>query len=284
MIQHAFLVILAVIGSVVWTASPVHALSLKIAPLEYTTNLVKGEKKKGFVDISNPSNIKIKASFHVMRFEQINDSGGLQFKDDAELNKGIRLDLKEIELEARETLHLAFLLDASELPTGDVFAAIMARTTFDQSGSATQAIQVGSLLFITNGTPGSHTAIVSKLTAPFFQIGTNITASTVIENTAPPNTRTGFRPQITYGLRPYYSGQTIGPLLFAGRSRQVDIRIPGNYFGPTWVTASAGSGEKGQLVFCITGYWRWLAPLIATSGVLALLLLRRTRISFRRMS
>lgn len=261
------LVLASVVGVLIGVSGGTHsvqAVSLKVTPLEYRTTLSTGEKKKGFVDIANPDTVAVTVTFTVQAFRQTDDNGSLQFYDDPHITKGIQLDLDSVRLGPREVIHLAFLLDGSVLPAGDTYAAIFAASTPSSNGMA-QAARVGTLLSIQNGTPAGHEAKVSALAASFFQVGSELTATIDVMNQADPAKYTGYYPKIVVGSVPYGQKTVEGPLVFAGRTRTIDYRQPGNYFGFLLIEASAEGGSKSQVVFAITGYWRWLMPIIAVA-------------------
>lgn len=247
---------------------PVGALGLKIAPQKYESQLSSGETKKGFVDISNPESVPVTVDLDVQAFRQIDDEGSLEFFESEQLRAGVQLDYEQLSLGPRESFRVFFLLDGTKLPEGDVFGAILASTTPDDSAGSQQSVRVGTLLLLQNGTPGSREAEVVSFNSSFLHIGDGLTATFAIRNTADPRSSTGFTPSITVGRAPWGSETVKGPLVFAGRTRTVDYRVQGNYFGPIMLTASVGDNSKGQLVFAVTGYWRWLAPVIA--GVIAI--------------
>ena len=237
------------------------ALSLKIAPLEYTTELKKGDVKKGYIDISNPDAKSAKVALSVQAFRQTDNQGSLEFYDSEQLLAGVKLDFDTITLRAGEAMRVYFLLDGTKLPSGDVFGAIMASTVPDKSAGTAQAVSVGTLLMIQNGTPVAHTATIDSLSARWLQIGDAITARFAVTNPEAQKKSTGFSPQITVALRPYQVKGVQGPLLFAGRTRTVDFRQSGDYFGPMLLDVHYENSSRTQLIFAVTGYWRWLAPL-----------------------
>ena len=240
----------------------VSALSLRIAPLSYETTLAKGETKKGFVDISNSDASAQTIRFEVQAFRQIDDEGSLQYYPNEQVAAGIRLDYNEAQLGPRETLRLAFAIDGRKLPEGDVFAVIFATTTPLGAFSAMQSVRVGTLLMIQNVTPSQHVASVSEISAPFLQIGEAVEAQLAVTNTANPSLSTGFFPEVKVDMKPYGATTAKGPLVLSGRTRTIDYRRPGDYVGFMLVEASAGGDSKSQVVFAVTGYWRWLMPII----------------------
>ena len=243
------------------------ATSLRITPMQYQTTLKSEEKQQGYVDISNPEPETVEVIFEVQAFRQINDEGGIEFYDDKGVVAGVALDLQSVELGPREVLRLMFLIDGTKLPQGEVFAAILARTVpQDEQGSA-QSVRVGTILEIINGTAKAHKASIETLSAPFLQVGEGLSATFVVRNDDPASQMTGFRPQVTVRAAPYASREVDGPLVFAGHSRMVAYKDPGNYFGFVWMQAGIGDASKGQLVIAMTGYWRWLGPLMIVSIV-----------------
>lgn len=244
--------------------------SIKIAPTDYRVSLTDGQSKKGFVDISNPGAVAERVTIRAMAFRQIDDEGGLVFYADERITAGVKLDYTEVEIGPRETLHLAFVVDGTKLPTGDVYAAILATTTAS-GGAASTAAQVGTLLAITNGTPTGRTAEVAEVQAGWLQVSDRLTAQIAVKNTADPTQATGFYPTLTVATAPYGQVTVAGPLIFAGRTRTIAYQAPGNYFGPVWLSVTTGGSTKGQLVFAITGYWRWLVPLVVVSGAVVVI-------------
>ena len=264
--------VMAVLVTSVFFGGSAHAQSLEIHPTIYQdVRLKPGERKKAYVDVVSSAASPQVITMTVQAFRQTDDSGALAFYDDTQVKEGIKLDLTEFELAPHEAIRIYFMMDGSLLPSGDVFAAIFARTA-PKSETAAQAVQVGSLLAIVNGTPPSHRADVSGLDANFLQIGDRITASIALTNPAAENTMTGFFPDLTVEAQPYTSRQVKGPLLFAGRTRTVEYRQPGDYFGLINLKVDAGGNVKSQFIFVVTGYWRWLAPALL-AAIVALLFL-----------
>src|SRR5689334_4309658 len=98
------------------TSEVANAATLRIAPLQYRTTLKKGETKKGFVDVNNPSNTTVRIVTQVQAFTQIDNNGGLQFYDNEQVAQGIKPDLSTFDLGAKETLRLYFSVDGTKLP------------------------------------------------------------------------------------------------------------------------------------------------------------------------
>lgn len=240
----------------------VHATSFVMRPLIYDDVLKTGEKKRGFVDISNPSGATLELKTSIQAFRQINDQGGLEFFDNEHVSSGILLDLDSFTLKPHETLRLYFLIDGARLPEGDVFAAVFVSTVPEKTSGASVSVRVGTLLIIKNGTATSHKADIESLEASVFQFGEAITTRMYVRNVADEKAQTGFFPEITVALQPYTAKSATGPLVFAGRTRTIDYREIGNYFGPIRIDAGTGDSHKTRIIFAVTGYWRWLAPLI----------------------
>ncbi len=253
------------------------ASGMSIAPLEYKATLKNDEFKKGYVDIVNPTLSTIDAELSVQAFRQINDQGGLEFYDNPAIASGIKLDLDNVELGPGEGARIYFQLDASKLPSGDVFAAIFAGPAANKKGVlSVPSARVGTLLMIENGTPPPHHAEVQNIDTNWLQIGDEVTARLLVKNTDPSGgSALGFSPKINIALSPYSSRSVDGPLVFAGRSREVSYREVGSYFGPLLISASINGKSTSRLVFAITGYWRWLAPLILVILAIVLVVLRR---------
>lgn len=259
----------------------IHAATLSVSPLKYDAELKAGEKKKGFVDISNPSAEGLVVKLTVQAFRQIDDQGTLQFYDSDAISDGVKLDYSEVEIGPRETLHLAFLLDGNKLPEGDVFAAIFAGAEPSRLGAAEQTVKVGTLLIITNGTPANHIAVVEQLSVPWLQIGGEFSAHFALRNTANQSEGTGFAPEVTVSAWPFIHDVVTGPLVFSGRTRQVDYVKSGSFMGLVRVGVKTGQSEQAAYTFLITGYWKWLFPLllvlVAGGGMLVWTLYRRRR-------
>lgn len=262
MMQRFALFVFACIASLIAQGQVAHADSLEIRPTIYQDiHLGKGERKKAYVDVLNPTATKQTVTMKAQAFRQTDDSGGLAFRDNEQVAKGVKLDLSEFELAPHEAIRVFFLLDGTILPSGDVFAAIFAEST-PAAQAAAQAVRVGTLLTITNGTPSSHVADVEDLSVGFFQVGEAITARFLLHNPADETRATGFFPNVTVKMSPYATRQVKGPLLFAGRTRTIDYRQAGDYFGFVTIRVDAGGVAKSRIIFAVTGYWHWLAPLI----------------------
>ena len=248
-------------------ALPASASSISIAPLTHQAALKADEDQKGYVDILNPEASDTRVHLKVQAFRQTDNEGSLQFYDDAAVAAGVKLDVTDIILGPNEGARIYFILDASALPSGDVFAVILASTgEVSEDIVSVPSAQAGTLLLLTNGTPPTHHATVSNFSADWLQVGSGITAQIDITNTDPLEGKAlGFIPKIQFGINPYHRQTVDGPLIFSGRSRVVDYIQKGNYFGPVVLEASVNGNTQTRLVFAVTGYWQWLAPLIFTA-------------------
>jgi len=243
--------LVAVAGASIFS-STTHALSLKVSPLEYRTTLGKGEKKKGYIDISNPNLESIKIRTQVQAFKQTDSSGSLRFFDDEQLAAGVQLDLKEFELKSREALRMYFLIDGTKLPKGDVYGAIffISSDTFGQA-TVTQQVRLGTLLSIVNETPGARDAVVEKLNTNTVQFDTHIRGSYVIKNTSASGT-TGFYPETTLKVWPFGKEQRItSRLVFSGLSRATDFDVQTPPFGVYRITAAYGTSSQSRWVIVL---------------------------------
>lgn len=252
--------IISVFGLLFFIQQPVYAeSSLQVQPLQNEASLQKGERKKGFVDVTNPQPDAVKVKFSVAGFKQIDSMGNLSFYDNEQLQAGITLDYEEYTIPGDKTLRLFYIIDSTKLPSGDVFAAIFAQTVNETTGSAASSVRIGSLLMLANGTPGARQAEVTRLNASWLQTGADVNGKVQIKNTAPAESASGFFPDVTLGLWPF--GQTTsikGPLVFAGNTREVTFAIPSNQLGIYKLTAGYGESKKTQWMLVITGVWRWV--------------------------
>lgn len=268
--MRQWLVGLTLVLGVVILATPASAHAepaLGVQPLQYVEGLQKGERKKAFIDISNPSVQEVDVRLNVQAFKQIDDKGTLSFYDDQKISNGILLDYQEVVIPAKKALRLYFIVDGTKLPTGDVFAAIFAQTK-PVAGAGAPAVRVGTLLILTNDTPGARQAEITQFNVPRLQIGTKTTGRVSIKNTAPNGTASGFFPTVTISSWPF--GKTITmhtPLIYTGMTRTATFEEPGSQLGIYRLTASIGTSHKEVWTVVITGIWRWV--LIAIIVLLA---------------
>lgn len=277
-----FLTILAVgLLSVVPTA-PAHAAGISIQPALVKDTLKEGEKKKGFVDVVNPTSSTMIVKFTIQAFRQADDDGTLAFYDDERIARGVKLDVPEVELAGHEALRLYYQVDGAVLARGDIMAALFATVEPTALAGAAQAVRVGTLLVFQNG-QASRNIDITSLDAPSLQFGPSLTAEFTIKNNTPPVS--GFFPRVSVATTPYGQQTVDGPLVTSGRQRAVSYVKSGNYIGPVKITVNVEGKERSKWVVAITGFWRWLAPLtviIAAGAVVVGVAWRRHRHTFSR--
>lgn len=231
---------------------------LGLQPLQYQEELGAGERKKAFIDVSNPSPQEATVQFNVQGFRQVDDKGNLRFYDDERLRSGIQLDYQEVAVPAYRTLRLYFVVDGTKLPTGDVFAVIFAKTKPEQ-GVAAPSVRLGTLLILTNGSPGAREARIEALDASPLQVGDSLKGSVKIKNTAPAKSASGFFPEIKISSWPFGPSRTAtAPLVYAGNTRTVAFEVPSNQLGVIRLRASYAQSHQDRWVFVATGAWRWV--------------------------
>lgn len=257
-------------------ATSAHAASLRVQPLSYEETLQKGEKKKGFIDVTNPTAQTVNLKTSVQGFRQIDNEGSLQLYNSEQITAGIIPDLKQFSLKAGQTMRLVFLVDGTKLPEGDVFAALMVTNAPDQTGNMAQAVQVGTLLLLENVTPGARQAEVTELSVPFFQFGNTVTGSYKVKNTAPSDSASGFKPKVKLSLNPFsLSKEQTSTLIFAGRERSNQFELSTQRLGFYRVSASFGNSTQSKWVFIASPLW--LGGAVLLLAVAGGLLLRRKR-------
>lgn len=258
------LVLVITIGVVMLSGGvSVGALSAKIAPLKYEAELNAGESRKGHVDIVNTGGEAAVFSLDVRAFRQVSDDGSLSFYDDARIDDGVKLDITEIELQPGEGARVIFGIDGTKLPEGDVFAAILVQSSNPDRSGVNASVSVGTLVFIQNGTPSIHDAKIESLSASLFQYAPTLSITMDIANPASESENTGFFPEVNITFKPYGSDKITAPLVFAGRTRSIEYRKDGSFFGPVLVEVATNGDRKSVWVFAVTGFWRWLAPILA---------------------
>lgn len=245
--------------------------ALGLQPLQYVETLKKGERKQAYVDVANPSAQPVTVQFSVQGFRQVDDKGTLSFYDDDKITNGILLDYQEKGIPAKKTLRLFFVVDGTKLPTGDVFAAIFAQTKPVETARV-PSIRVGTLLILTNGSPGARKVSVEEFKIPLLHTGDLISGQIKIKNTAPVSSASGFFPEITIRTWPFGPNATItGPLVYAGNTRTLSLNQPSNQLGIYKITASYDESSKERWVILITGVWRWVVLIGFTVILIAIL-------------
>ncbi len=234
-------------------APPARALGLKVAPLEYPVALKKGEKQKGFIDLSNPAGVSVRVKTSVQAFEQTDDKGTLRFYDDEAVSKGVKTDLDEFELGPREAIRMYFLVDGSELPSGDVFAAIFFTTQPVAKGAGvTELVRLGTILSIVNGTPSGREAEIARLDIPTFQFGDTVRGAFTVKNTSDPRKSTGFYPSIVLAVDPFHEEKVVkSRLVFASRTRSNSFELNTSRIGLHKISVSHGANTKEKWVLIL---------------------------------
>lgn len=255
------------------------ALGLKVAPLDYTVALKKGEKQKGFIDLSNPTGVSVRVKTSVQAFRQTDDRGSLTFFDSEQVSAGIKPDLDEFELGPREAIRMYFLVDGTKLPQGDVFAAIFFTTQPTKQGAGvTEIVRLGTLLNVTNGTPGQREAEIVDLSVPFIQFGSEVKGTYRVRNTGDPEKSTGFYPSVVLAVEPFYQEVVQrARLVFAGRARENSFEIPSSRLGFYKVSASYGESRQDQWILLLDGVSLAVVGLVATVGTVTFLGWKKTQ-------
>lgn len=251
------------------------AMALKVAPLEYKTDLKKGEKKSGFIDVSNPTSQAVNVTVSVQAFKQIDDNGGLQFYPEEQIAEGVTTDLKKLELGPREAVRMSFTIDGNKLPQGDVFGAIFFTTepTQPKNGMG-QQVRVGTLLSVVNTTPGYRSAAVVAASVALVQLSSNLQGSYVIKNTGKSG---GFYPEVVISSWPSGEKKTIkGSLVFAGRERQNDFNFDAGY-GVHRIEIGYEDSKKTTWAIAVAPWMLVLFAMIVLVVAIEILLLHKRR-------
>lgn len=275
-----YIAVAAVLVSLLGWSSSVGAVesAVSLRPLKYETKLSEGERKRGVIDITNPTAQSQKLTVSVEGFEQIDDEGALQFYADEAIEAGVKLDLKEFSVPPHDTMRFVFELDGSKLPDGDVFAAILFETNADDEGMVRQRARMGTLLLIENGTPAAREAIVTGLSVERMVFDGQINGVYRIKNTASEE-RTGFRPEVTLRLEPWGSEATNqSALVFSGRERANQFSLRSQLPGVYRISASYGGSSEQKLVVLVP----WYLWIIAGLTVVILIMISRRRVARRR--
>ncbi len=242
-----FLFLAVALTCIAGTHTSYATTSLKVAPDSYKARLKSGERQKGFIDVSNPTEETLQVNTAVQAFRQVDDKGSLEFYDDAQVTKGVQLDLTKFELRPHEVLRMYFILDGKKLPSGDVFAAIFFKVSQPSATNSAvqQAVRVGTLFSVVNGTPGPRDAEILHLDVPFFQTGTAVEGSVTVQNTADSDKNTGFYPELATSVWPGKQKRLItSALVFAGRTRTTDFELKNIGLGIHKVTVSYKGSSK----------------------------------------
>lgn len=273
---------LIIVGCLSLQPAAASALSLRMQPLLYKATLSPTETKKGFVDVSNTSGRDLTLTTSVQAFRQTDERGSLQFYNDPKIQAGLIPDLQEFTLKPGEAIHLAFLLDGRKLPTGDVFAALFVATKPTPGEVMQESVRLGTLFTLVNGKAGARQADITALHLPVFNFGQGVSGSYRIKNTADPQSVNGFYPTVMVSVQPFdASAHVASPLVMAGNSREVPFSLTTARFGLYKVQAGYEGSVQARWAFFVTGYWRWLAPLLLVLVASLAVFIRRGRVFAR---
>lgn len=263
--------------------SPAGALSLEIRPLEYRTTLEKGEAKKGFIDVTNPTGDKVSIRTEVQAFRQIDNKGSLEFYDSDRVKAGIIPDVASFQLAPGETLRMYFKLDGAKLAAGDTFGALFFRIVPTQVSGVNSTLRLGTLFSIHNGSETDHRAKIDTFDVPFFQFGDTVRGSYSVTNVADPNTTNAFYPEVRLTLSPFEQTTThTSSLVFAGRTRTNEFEIETLRFGLYTITLRYNDMNYTKLIFVATQWQLLIAALFVAAFLLgAYLLWHRRRLHQR---
>lgn len=234
--------------------------SLKIQPLEYREFLESGEKKKGFIDISNPTHETQQVKVDTQAFKQINDKGELSFYDSDIVRAGIKTDYESFKLAPRQVLRMVFIVDGTKLPEGNIFATIFFTTQPTDASDSGQQVRVGTILALTNKTPPSQHVAVTKLDFTPLQLGDRVEGDITVKNTGNPKKETGVYPKLKLQIDPLFESNFSfeGPLVFPGISRQKSFSLQSNRLGIYRLSVLDRTGNilASRWFFAATGWTR----------------------------
>lgn len=267
--------------------SHANASGISMAPLKYQSDL-NGKVKKGAVDISNRSGYAQKVTVQIRAFKQVDNKGALGFYEDPLISAGITPDYDHFTLKPNESIHLFFQLNGHRLPKKQIFAAILAQAQpIKASYNITPVLRVGTLLILKNGNGDPpKQGEISGWNVSLFQLGDSVNGSFDFKNTEKGDRASGYFPNFTMsGIGNAYKFR--GNLLFPGIERQQQFELPGSRIGIYNLTlASDANAGASQWVVVLTGYWRWLLPLIVialvTVVIVSIKFLRKPRRSGRK--
>ncbi len=262
MIRFVLVVLSFVLYSALGTSVGAEQASLKIAPLQYRESLGVGEKKKGYIDVSNPTSQPIKLNVDVQAFKQINNKGELTYFDNEQIRAGIKTDFDTIDLQPRQALRMVFLVDGTKLPKGNIFATIFFTTLNTEASQSTQQIRLGTILSITNQTPPSQRVSVTAHNIPLLQLGDTLSGKVTIKNTGDPKKEGGIYPKVTFKIAPLFAAEYTyeAKLVFPGIARENQFSFPSNRVGIYRVSVQDNRGNElaQQWVVALTGWTRLL--------------------------
>ncbi len=273
-------IILSVALSLIAAKHPVNAFGLKVSPLKYEAQLELGDKKLGYIDVSNPSDFSVTVTPEVEAFRQIDTDGNLEFYEDEQLKKGITLNQNRFDLGPREAARIFFTINSNNLPEGGVYGALLfgINSQDEQSGdrpSIATTTRVGTLLLLENGDNGVKNGKISRFDIPFWQFGDGINGSVAFR--AQESERAlAFAPELQTVLP--LAGETgmESGLVFPGNTRDFTINRHGSYIGvfPVEVKDEITGSTQRSWVLAVTGIWRIIIS-VAGIGIAVVVAVRR---------
>lgn len=260
-------VALGAIVAVFVYAPTAHAESLRIQPLKHEATLQGEQPQKGYIDVTNTSATTVRTRLYVQEFRQIDDDGSLEFVANDQYSEAISLDYDTVNIEPEQTLRLYFTVTPNILPKGDVFAVIFAENVPEQTDGLQAVVRVGTLLLLTNQVTGERRAAIEALDFPLLQLGGGLDGAVKVSNVAKKGSASGFYPKMTFATVPFGPKfERTGPLVMAGRTRSMEVYEPMNLAGIYRVTVEVAGAKESRYVAMVTGYWRWVLPLVLLVG------------------
>ena len=269
---------------------PVQAeLAIKTAPLKYQTQLEVGSVKFGYVDVSNPTKNRLRLVTEVQGFRQTGNQGQLEFFDDERIKAGIIPELNDFELGPREAVRLKFTVDANKLGEGGAYGALFARTIPAPSQPAGNEVRIsarsGTLMILEIGKGGVKQGSINNVNLPSIIFGNELKGSFEYANVGVNPKSVAYSPKLSiktgfFGKPKKYEG----PLVMPKSARQIEFAQKGNHIGPIPITISDADNHaksKTVWVFAVTGFWKWLVPLVLILELLAIIIIvkRRKKVS-----
>lgn len=269
-------VLLATLFTMLAHGPKASAAGLQIAPIEYRQD-INGGIKKGAVDITNMSGETRQVTIEVRAFRQIDNSGTLTFYDDPTIKQAITPDLNKFTLKPYTTEHMYFLVDGTKLPHTMIFASILAEASPEKASyNITPLLRVGTLLIINNGASDPvKEGQISQWHVPFLQVGNAVHGEFSFKNTEQGDGATGFFPKFKLSVAGNVK-QIDGSLVFPGIDRKHDFAVEGSRIGLfNLKLTSDAKTSASQWILVLTGYWRWLFPLIILALAIVLYYMKR---------
>ncbi len=255
--------------------------SLLIQPLQVKTTIQPSETQKGFLDIGNPGAQSVIVKTSVQAFKQINNTGELEFYNDSQMAAGIIPDLSTFVIGPHETYRMYYALNGTKLPAGDSFAVLFFETVMHASGGVSPEVRVGTLLSITNGTPGDRKAAITGLSVPFFQLDNAVKGTYRIKNTGDTTKSTGFYPDVDVKITPFDQSQKVtSSLIFTGNERDNAFTVATHKIGFYKVHVAFGTTSREVWVF-IASPWQIVLIMLVLFAIIFALFSYKKRLPFR---